>query len=165
MKIYIIGSNGSGKTTLAKSLSHELNIPYYELDRLLYINNYSSEKREEEEVLGLFNDLLASDDWIIEDLGRDIFKYGLVVADLIIFLDISLENRLKRIANRYENQKNGLLETSYIIDDDLQERIYKSTKDFEQRKEMFVNSLQQFSDKLLVLNDNKIDINEIKKRI
>lgn len=35
-KIHIIGSVGSGKTTLARALSYQLNIPYYELDNVLF---------------------------------------------------------------------------------------------------------------------------------
>ena len=35
-KIHIIGSVGSGKTTLARQMSKKLNIPYYELDNVVW---------------------------------------------------------------------------------------------------------------------------------
>jgi adenylate kinase family enzyme len=38
-KIHIIGSTGSGKTYLARELSNRLNIPYYELDSVMWSNS------------------------------------------------------------------------------------------------------------------------------
>jgi len=35
-KIFITGIVASGKTTLAKQLSNKLNIPWYELDRIVH---------------------------------------------------------------------------------------------------------------------------------
>lgn len=165
MKIYIVGTNGSGKTTLAKRLSEKLNIPHYELDRLFYENNYNNIKRENEVVIQLFNDIITKNIWIIEDLGREIFKEGFKTADLILFLDTSLETRIRRIDKRYENQKNGFQETSYIINDNLQERICKSSIDFEEKRLIYLDMLNQYSEKLLILNGDSINIDELIKKI
>lgn len=35
-KIHIIGSVGSGKTTLARNLSTTINVPFYELDNVVW---------------------------------------------------------------------------------------------------------------------------------
>ncbi|GGG18394.1 hypothetical protein GCM10007425_11070 [Lysinibacillus alkalisoli] len=35
-KIHIMGAIGSGKTTLAKRLHEQLNIPYFELDNIVW---------------------------------------------------------------------------------------------------------------------------------
>ena len=48
-KIRIIGSVGSGKTTLAKELSLKLNIPYYEIDNVVWIRRKSGDIRRTDE--------------------------------------------------------------------------------------------------------------------
>lgn len=44
-KIHIIGSVGSGKTTLARTLSSHLNIPFYELDNVVWKRFQSGDVR------------------------------------------------------------------------------------------------------------------------
>jgi adenylate kinase family enzyme len=44
-RIHIIGSVGSGKTTLAKELSLILNVPFYELDNVVWIRGKSGDVR------------------------------------------------------------------------------------------------------------------------
>lgn len=48
-KIHIIGSVGSGKTTLARELSSKLNIPFYELDNVMWKRYESGDIRRTEE--------------------------------------------------------------------------------------------------------------------
>lgn len=48
-KIHIIGSVASGKTTLAKDLSMKLQIPYYELDNVVWKRSDRGDVRRSEE--------------------------------------------------------------------------------------------------------------------
>ncbi len=48
-KVHIIGSVGSGKTTLAKELSTKLEIPYYELDNVVWMRKENGDSRRTEE--------------------------------------------------------------------------------------------------------------------
>ena len=85
-KIYILGSVGSGKTTFAKRLSNELNVPYYELDNLVWEYHPDGDiRRSEEESERLFLDLLNNENWIIESVGRSFFK-----VDPISWTDVQL---------------------------------------------------------------------------
>ena len=36
-----------------------------------------------------FNKILESDNWVIEDVGRDVFSRSVVLADVVIYLNIN----------------------------------------------------------------------------
>ena len=83
MKIYVVGPVGSGKSTLAKRISKELDILYVELDSVIWNNDI---KRDVLDVQKKFNKILESDNWVIEDVGRDVFSRSVVLADVVIYL-------------------------------------------------------------------------------
>ncbi len=61
-RIHIIGSVGSGKTTLAKDLSSKLNIPYYELDNVVWKRHSTGDiRRTDEEGDEYLNSILQSE--------------------------------------------------------------------------------------------------------
>lgn len=61
-KIHIISSVGSGKTTLAKKLSLMLNIPFYELDNVVWIRHKSGDiRRTEKEREEYLNTIIQSE--------------------------------------------------------------------------------------------------------
>jgi adenylate kinase family enzyme len=158
MKIYIIGTTATGKTYLSKRLSKKIDIPHYELDNLLWIRNKKGDiRRENAEIKSLFDDILKKDDWIIEDIGRDIFRDGLKASDLILFLDISKKERGKRIIKRYIMQKLRLEKISYKIDRNLLKRMFKRSNEFEVNKQDFIKMLNDYNDKLYVVNDNNCE--------
>ena len=85
-KIYIIGPVGSGKTTLSKKLSQKLKIKYYELDKIVWDDDNGNIKRSQKEIDRLFNQILATDSWIIEDVGRAYFKKAIKESDIIYYI-------------------------------------------------------------------------------
>lgn len=82
-KIHIIGSVGSGKTTLAKKLSEKLNIPFYELDNVMWKRKKSGDvRRTDEERKEYLNSIIHYETWIIEgvhngDWVKDSFQNAL----------------------------------------------------------------------------------------
>lgn len=112
MKIYIIGPVGSGKTTLARELSKKYNIQYYELDKIVW-DDATNTKRNKKEIKKLFNNILKKDNWIIEDVGRDIFKLGIEVSDIVYYIKHSKVKLYYRCIKRYIKQKIGLEEYNY----------------------------------------------------
>ncbi|WP_419866459.1 hypothetical protein [Sediminibacillus terrae] len=86
-KIHIIGSVGSGKTTLAKELSLKLDIPYYELDNVVWIREKSGDiRRTEEEREAYLNRIIQSESWIIEGVHNENWVSNCFKsADIIIF--------------------------------------------------------------------------------
>lgn len=104
-KIYIIGPVGSGKTTLARTLSKKLNIKYHELDKIVWDDDAGNRKRNPVEIKKLFDDILNDENWIIEDVGRDIFKRGISEADIVYYLDLAPTKIYIRITTRWIKQK------------------------------------------------------------
>ena len=87
-KIYIIGPCGSGKTTLAREFSKKLGIKSYELDKIVWNDSAGNIKRTNEKINELFNDIINSESWIIEDVGREIFIDGIKKADIVYYIDL-----------------------------------------------------------------------------
>lgn len=68
MRVLILGNSGSGKTTLGVRLSKELDLPFCELDKLLW--NEGWVRTPEEEYNKSQEAVLASEAWIVEGLGQ-----------------------------------------------------------------------------------------------
>lgn len=102
-RIHIIGSVGSGKTTLAKEISSWLDVPYYELDNIVWIRHKSGDiRRTEQEREEYLNSILQSDSWIIEGIhNEDWVSNCFKNADLIFFLDTKYSIRTYRIIKRF----------------------------------------------------------------
>ena len=113
MKIYIIGQVGSGKTTLAKKLSQKYNIKYYELDKVVWNDENGNTKRSKEEQLKLFNEIINQDSWIIEDVGREIFKDSYEKCDKIYYLKHSKTTLYQRIIKRWIKQLLKIEKSNY----------------------------------------------------
>lgn len=71
-KIHIIGSVGSGKTTLARSLSKTLQLPFHELDNVVWIRKPSGDmRRTEQERQEYLQSIIQTDGWIIEGIHQE----------------------------------------------------------------------------------------------
>lgn len=112
MKIYIIGPVASGKSTLAKKISEKYKIKYYELDKVVWDDDLGV-KRNEEEITKIFNKIICKKSWVIEDVGRDIFKCAYQRADVIYYIKISRMLLYIRIFKRWIKQKLGLESFNY----------------------------------------------------
>lgn len=66
MKIRIIGSCGSGKSTMARELSEIYNIPYYEIDNIIWDRSSDKLKYPEEVRDATLRSIIYSDSWIVE---------------------------------------------------------------------------------------------------
>ncbi|MCK6073911.1 hypothetical protein [Paenibacillus silvae] len=66
-RIHIIGSTGSGKTYLAKNLSKQWDIPYYELDKVMWSSSVEMAGKNSPEVRDkLLHEIIVKDSWIVE---------------------------------------------------------------------------------------------------
>lgn len=91
-KIHIIGSVASGKTTLAKELSTKLNIPYYELDNVVWIRQNSGDsRRTDQQKMDYLHNIILTNAWIIEGVHiEDWVAQSFLNADVIIFFRYKL---------------------------------------------------------------------------
>lgn len=157
-RIHIIGSVGSGKTTLAKELSLLLNVPFYELDNVVWIRGKSGDvRRTDKEREDYLNTIINSKSWIIEgvhneDWVANCFQY----ADLIIFLDTKYAIRTYRIIKRFVLQKLRLEDSNYRPTFKIFFKMFKWNRFFEEvGKPNFFNKFRIYNDKFLVITDKK----------
>jgi adenylate kinase family enzyme len=148
MKILIIGSVGSGKTTLAKKISNKLEIPYYEIDSIVY-NDIKKEKRLTQEQDNIIKNINKNNSWIIEGTLRKNLNYLLDLSDKIIYLNTNYNIRKIRIIKRYIKQKLKLEKISYKSNLKLLIQMYKWNKEFEINKDEFEHQLTKYNDKLI----------------
>ena len=154
MKILIIGIVASGKTTLAKKLSKEYNIKHYEIDLIVH-DDKDNYKRTNEEQQNLIKRINENDNWIIEGtLRKNLFNL-LQLADIIIYLDIPLIVRKRRILTRFIKQKLRIEKSNYKPDLKMLKNMYKWTKDFEKNKREFENTISKSGKKIIVLKSKK----------
>lgn len=112
MKYYIVGTVGAGKSTLAKKMSKILDVPVYHLDEIVHKKD---SRRSDNEISKLFQEILAQNDFIIEDCLRDRFTVALQQVDRVIFLDIPLHRLYIRIVKRWIKQKLGIEKANYMV--------------------------------------------------
>ncbi|MCF2648313.1 AAA family ATPase [Niallia circulans] len=133
-KVHIIGSVGSGKTTLAKELSTKLEIPYYELDNVVWMRKENGDsRRTEEEREKLLHRIVQTDKWIIEGVHHDEWvKNSFQQADIIIFLDTNYYIRTYRIMKRFIKQKVGIEKAHYQPSFKIFFKMFQWNKHFEE---------------------------------
>ena len=151
MKVLIIGSVASGKSTLAKRLSIENGIKHYEIDSIVH-DDLNKRKRSLNEQIKIIENINLSNDWIIEGTLRKNLDMLLDMADLIIYLDVSLFVRKFRILSRFIKQKVGLEKCNYESNVKMLMMMYRWTNDFENNKFKFFEKLNKYNNKLVRLS-------------
>ncbi|MFJ6210640.1 DNA topology modulation protein FlaR [Lysinibacillus sp. NPDC092081] len=157
-RIHIIGSVGSGKTTLAKELSATLNIPYYELDNVVWIRQNSGDiRRTDPQKVDYLNNIILTNAWIIEGVhNEDWVAQSFSNADLIIFLDTHYFIRTFRIIKRFTLQKLGLEKSNYTPSFAIFIKMFKWNRHFEEIGKLnFYHKYGMYSDKLLVITNKR----------
>lgn len=152
MKLLIIGSVGSGKTTLAKRLSKECNIKYYEIDSIVHddVNHRKRTDDEQQEIIRIIN---KNSDWILEGtLRRNLYNI-LNYADKIIYIDIPLNIRKRRILIRFFKQKIGIEKCNYKPTFRMLKMMYLWTADFEKNREVFEEHINNYARKLVKIDN------------
>lgn len=114
-RIYIVGGPGSGKTTLAKHLSHQFNIPYYEMDLIGWENGVGVPCPLEVRLHDV-HEIAQQADWIAEGGHRPWIDELLQQAEQIVWLDLPWHIARWRILTRHirasvagTNKHRGLL--------------------------------------------------------
>ena len=157
MKIYIIGPPASGKTTLSKVLSKRYNIERYELDKLVYDDNNNHIRRDDENIMKIFNDILSKDSFIIEDVGRSKFIKGLEKCDRIYYISIKKREVYKRVIRRWIKQRKGREEYNYpptlaqLID------MFRVVNSYYKKEKKKLDYINKFKEKVIYLDKDKLN--------
>lgn len=156
MKIYIIGPPASGKTTLSKMLSKRYNIKSYELDCIVWDDN-NHIMRDDKTIKRMFNDILVRDSFIIEDVGRSIFREELKKCDKIYYIKMNKLEAYKRVIKRLINQKLGKEAYNYppsfraLID------MIKVVNSYYKREKKKLDYINKFKEKVIYLDKDKLN--------
>ncbi|WP_040982888.1 DNA topology modulation protein FlaR [Oceanobacillus jeddahense] len=163
-KIHIIGSIGSGKTTMAKRPSIQLQIPYYELDNVVWERLDTGDiKRSQAERDETLETIVNSDKWIIEGVHHKWIAPCLQNADIIMFLDTKLSIRRFRIIKRFIRQKLGLEGSNYKPTLRILKNLYNYNTVFEhESKQEIFKMLRPYNYKLILFKNNTEIINYFK---
>jgi adenylate kinase family enzyme len=100
-RINVKGTSGSGKTTFAQELARRLDLPFVELDALHHGPNWNEATAEELRARVREAMEANADGWVID--GNYEAKLGDTVigaADTIVWLDLPLPLKLRRVARR-----------------------------------------------------------------
>ncbi|MFB6454980.1 hypothetical protein ACE38W_06885 [Chitinophaga sp. Hz27] len=118
MKIHILGASGVGVTTLGNALAHYLDIPYFDSDNYFWLPTvppFSQRRDAAERNEMLRRELDRQDSWVFGgsavNWGADVFP----VFDLVVFLWIPAELRMKRLHERELQRYGTALETDPVL--------------------------------------------------
>ncbi len=117
MKIYIVGTVGSGKSTLSRKLGDRLNIPVYHLDEVVHQKDESTKtgnnKRADDEIERIFQEILKQNSFIIEDCLRERFIPALHQVDKVVYIDLPMKVLKYRVVKRFLKQKLRIEKSAY----------------------------------------------------
>ena len=107
MKIHILGPSCSGTTTLGRSLSKNLNIPWFDSDDIFWVKTDPpfTQKREMDERIGLLKDIFEKNDSLV--LSGSALKWADCIKDsldLVIYKYVKQEIRINRLLAREEQR-------------------------------------------------------------
>jgi adenylate kinase family enzyme len=100
-RVNVKGTSGSGKSTFGRELAGRLGVPYVELDALHHGPNWSEPTTEEFRARVREAMEAAPDGWVLD--GNYEAKLGdtvLGAADTVVWLDLPLPLKLRRVARR-----------------------------------------------------------------
>ncbi len=107
MKVQIIGGSGTGKSTLAKYISEKESIKWIDTDHYLWKDDSFSENNPIKQRIKMYqSDIRSYDSYIV---SGSIFMWcpeGFNNRDLLVFLSINEEVRMKRLRDREIKRKN-----------------------------------------------------------
>ncbi|WP_299043368.1 AAA family ATPase [uncultured Tateyamaria sp.] len=94
-RVMIIGQPGSGKSTLARRLGEKTFLPVIHMDHIHWTAGWVERDRAEKSQMTL--DVIAEPQWIFEGGHSATYAQRLARADTLIWLDLPLMLRLRRV--------------------------------------------------------------------
>lgn len=97
-RIMIIGAPGSGKSTLARNLGVKTGLPVHHMDHIHHLPGWA--ERPKPEKLAMAHAIEAAPEWVFEGGLASTYDTRAARADLVVFLDLNVINRLWRVLKR-----------------------------------------------------------------
>jgi len=101
-RVAIMGNAAGGKSTLAHAISKTKNIPHFEIDKILWDENW--EMQPIEKITSAHDKIINKTSWILDGMTQhELTKGRLARADTIILIDQPFELHKSRALQRLEN--------------------------------------------------------------
>ena len=114
--IHILGATGSGTTTLGKALAEKLGYAHFDNDSYVFESKKNHFTKPRSPLLRdtmLFNDIKKNPSWVLSGAicgwGDFVIRY----LDLVIFLWVPLEERMRRIEAREEELGRKIIDQTH----------------------------------------------------
>ena len=105
----------------------------------------------------MFNKILNSKSWIIEDVGRDRFNKGLIECDRIYYLKISKFRVYLRVMKRWFKQRIGVEKYNYPPTLFQFFDMIRVAREYYKKEYKKLEKLQEYSDKVIYLSYKDLD--------
>lgn len=127
-KIIIIGSPGAGKSTFARKLRDITGLPLHYLDLLWHKPDRTTVSREE--FYAKLEEILASDNWIIDGNYQRTLERRLQACDTVFLLDYPVEQCLAGARERVGTKREEMPWVEESFDEDFRQCIleFRQTK-------------------------------------
>ncbi|AYB47573.1 DNA topology modulation protein FlaR [Paenibacillus lautus] len=166
-RIHIIGSVGSGKTTLARKLSAQFNLPYYELDNVVWERAQPDDiRRSEADRDALLLSIVNTNGWIIEGAHLKWVSPSFRHADLIVFLNPSYSTITYRIITRFIKQRLRLEQAHYTPTWDMFKKMFDWSASYQREgRYQIQDTLADYPCKVVVVRSHEQLMQELKQRM
>lgn len=155
MKIIVIGCPGSGKSYLSKTLSLAYHLPLTHMDCIFWQRDWKHITRDELRLK--IQEIMQSDDWIIDGNYASTLEDRFAKADRIYFLDLPIDVCLDSAIKR-SGQKRSDLPTflEEVIDQDFIDFI----KNFgETDRKVILSCIEKYPEKELFTFHTREEVN------
>lgn len=98
-RVMIIGQPGSGKSTLARAVADILHLPVFHMDQIHWQDGWVP--RPEDEKAEMVAEVHRLERWVFEGGMSKTWEARLARADALIWLDLPLPQRYRRIVTRW----------------------------------------------------------------
>lgn len=159
-RVIVIGCPGSGKSTFSRALHDLTGLPLFHLDMMYW--NDDRTRVDRDVFYAKLQDILATDEWIIDGDYISTMELRMKRADTIIFLDYSLEICLQGARARVGQVRSDMpwVEVEKEVDSEFITRInnYNSEK-----RPIVIGLLNKYSDKTVVILKSRAQADEFIK--
>ena len=147
LKVIVIGCPGAGKSTFSRKLRDVTKLPLYYLDMIWHKSDQTNVSREEFDVS--LDEIIRSDQWIIDGNYLTSLERRLQACDTIFLLDYSLDVCLSGVEARIGKEREDMpwIETQFdaefkqwIIDfsKDQRPKIYELLKKYQAGRDIII---------------------------
>ena len=156
-KIMIIGCPGSGKSTFAKKLNQITQIPLYHCDMLYW--NVDKSYVSKEVFVQRLNEIISSDQWIIDGNYGSTMKLRLEACDTVFFLDFNVDVCLSGLESRKSQVREDMPWSG--SDEQLDEELYQFVLNYNTlNRPSVLELLNGYSNKHIKIFEHRNELDE-----